>query len=82
MNLEQEKLLRFLRDGHASMLIYAMKDGFEWANVVDNQIVFDEALEKLIQDITNNKGPSFDELEIFTQIMEWKKVVWMEGSLG
>ena len=47
-NLEQRKLLRFLRDGHASMFIYEMKDGFEWTTIVDNHMAFDAVLGKLV----------------------------------
>ena len=48
MNLQQEKLLRFLKDGDASMFIYKMKDGLAQANIVDDQLTFDVALNKLI----------------------------------
>lgn len=64
------------------MFIYEMKDGFEWATIVDNQTAFDAALGKLVQDIRDNNGHRFDRLDMFSQILERKKVVWMEGSLG
>ena len=35
MNLENEKLLWFLRDGHATMFICEMKDGFEWGWIAE-----------------------------------------------
>ena len=40
MNLERDMPLRFLKDEHTSMFIDKMKDGFEWANIVDNKKCF------------------------------------------
>ncbi|XP_057860189.2 transcription factor MYB8-like [Cryptomeria japonica] len=82
INVEREKLLRFLKDGHATMFIYEMKDGFEWARIAENHVAFDDALKKLIKELKDSRGPYFDKLEMFTQILDRKKVVWMEGPQG
>lgn len=82
LNLEKRKLLRFLRDGRATMFIYEMQNGYELASVLDNQMAFDEALAKLMQEIQNSKNPSVDNLQVFHQLLEQKKAIWMEGPLG
>ena len=51
MNLERDKLLRFLKDGHAKMFIYEMKHGFEWARIIEDKNAFDKALDSLIEEI-------------------------------
>ena len=51
MNLECDKLLSFLKDGHASMFIYEMKHGYEWASIIEDKSAFDKALDKLIKEI-------------------------------
>ena len=45
-------------------------------------MVFDEALAKLMQEIQNSKNPSVDNLQVFHQLLEQKKAIWMEGPLG
>ncbi|XP_057851145.2 uncharacterized protein LOC131061466 [Cryptomeria japonica] len=82
LNLEKRKLLRFLRDGRATMFIYEMQNGYELASVLDNQMAFDEALAKLMQEIQNSKNPSVDNLQVFHQLLEQKKAIWMEGPIG
>ena len=49
MNLEHDKLLLFLKDGHAEMFIYEMKHGFEWARIIEDKNAFEKALENLIK---------------------------------
>ena len=78
----RRKLLRFLRDDRATMFIYEMSNGYELATTMDNQMAFDEALAKLLQEIKTSKSPSADNLHVFHQLMAQKKAIWMEGPLG
>ena len=82
MKLEKDKLERFLHDGHATMFIYEMKHGLEQASIIDDRAAFEEALKQLIKEMRDIRGPFFHRLEFFAHILEWKKVVWMEGELG
>ncbi|XP_059076993.1 uncharacterized protein LOC131876187 [Cryptomeria japonica] len=82
MNAERHKLLRFLKDGHATMFINEMKDGYDWRRNEDNLSSFEEALKKLNNEIKDNRKPSFAQVEMLTQIQSQKTIVWMEGPKG
>ena len=56
--------------------------GYELASIMENQVAFDEALDKIMQEIKNSKDPSADNLHVFHQLLDQKKVIWMEGPLG
>ena len=51
------------------MFIYEMQNGYELASIIDNHVVFDEALAKLMQEIKNNKNPFADNLHVFHQLL-------------
>ena len=57
MNLECDKLLRFLKDGHAEMFIYKMKHGNEWAGIIGDKNAFDKALDNLLEEIRHTSTP-------------------------
>ena len=75
VHLERRKLERILHDGHATMFIYEMKNGLQWASIADNHDAFDNALKKLINEIRGTRGPFFDQLELFPHVLQRKKVV-------
>ncbi|XP_057845370.1 uncharacterized protein LOC131054791 isoform X1 [Cryptomeria japonica] len=81
MNIERNKLLRFLKDGRATMSV-EMQDGYEWARLAENQTSFDKAVKKLIKDLRDNRHPPFNRIEMCSQILARKKVAWMEGEQG
>lgn len=60
MNVERNKLLRFLKDGHATMFIYEMKDGYEWRRNMNNLSSFEEALKKLNHEVRINRELSYE----------------------
>ena len=71
MKLEENKLKRFLHDGHR----------LEQASIVD-QAIFEAALKHLLKEIRDTRGPSVDRLDSFAHILESKKIGWMEGEQG
>lgn len=75
MNLEHDKLLRFLKAGYAKMFIYEMKHGIEWAKVIEDKNAFDKALDNMIELICCTGTPAYDRLDIYSQCLERKKVV-------
>ncbi|XP_059065796.1 uncharacterized protein LOC131857363 [Cryptomeria japonica] len=82
MNLERNKLLRFVKDGKATMFVHEMQNGYEWARIAENQTSFDKAVKKLIKDLQDSRPPPFNRIEMCSQILARKKVVWMEGEQG
>ena len=65
MNLERDKLLRFLKDGHVEMFIYEMKHGFEWGRIIEDKNAFNKALDSLIEEIRHTRTPSYDRLDMY-----------------
>lgn len=55
INVERNKLLRFLKDGHTTMFIYEMKDGYEWRRNRDNLSSFEEVLKRLNNEVRTNR---------------------------
>ena len=82
MNLECDKLMRFLKDGHTVMFIYAMEHGYEMANIIEDKNAFDKALESLIEEIRCTGAPSYDKMDMYAQCLDREKIVWMEGAQG
>ncbi|XP_059067565.1 uncharacterized protein LOC131858359 [Cryptomeria japonica] len=82
MNAEGHKLLMFLKDGHTTMFINEMKDGYVWRRNEDNLSSFEEALKKLNNKIKDSREPSYAQVEMLAQIQSQKTIVWMEGPQG
>ena len=82
MNLERNKLMRFLKDGHAGMFIYEMKYGYEMANILEDKNAFEKALGSLAKEVRRIGTPSYDKMDMYAQCLERKKVIWMEGAQG
>ena len=72
MKLEENKLKRFLHDGH----------GLERASIVVDQAAFEATLKRLLKEIRDTRGPFVDRLDFFAHILESKKIAWMEGEQG
>lgn len=64
------------------MFVYEMQDGYEWARLAKNQVSFDKVVKKLIKDLQDSRPPPFNRIEMCSQILARKKVVWMEGEQG
>ncbi|XP_059068323.1 uncharacterized protein LOC131858872 [Cryptomeria japonica] len=82
LNLERNKLRRFLRDGHATMFVYELKGGLDWRRNFDDLSSFEHALRMLNNEIRDNRQPSAEHLEMLSQIQDRKNIVWMEGPQG
>lgn len=82
MDIERDKVLRFLQDGSSTMFVYEMRCGYEWMRHAKNISLFKQALNKLTKEIKDNRGPSYHRMEMLIQLQERKKVVWMEGPAG
>ena len=82
MNLEYDKLLRFLKDGHTVMFIYEMTHGYEMDSTLADKKAFDKALDSLIDEIRCTSAPFYDKLDMYAQCFDRMKVVWMEGVQG
>ena len=64
MNLERDKLLRFLKNGHAEMFIYQMQHGYEQAGLLDDKTAFDIALDSLAEEVRCT-GTPYDKLNMY-----------------
>ena len=82
MVIEQEKMRRFLHDGHATFYYYEFKHGYQWRRTLDDFHIFEQVCSKLNKEIRENGMARKEELFMLTQIQEHKSIVSMEGPLG
>jgi hypothetical protein len=82
MNLDREKLVRFLRDGHGEMFIYEMQHGYELGSIIEDKNALDKAIDRMVEEIAHTCSSPYYMLGMYAQCMDRKKVVWMEGPQG
>ena len=82
MMIEKKKLKRFLKDGHEFNFYYELKNNFLWRRALDDLHAFDEACDRINEEIGKNINVRKEELLMLSPFQAHKSIVWMEGPLG
>ncbi|XP_059068394.1 uncharacterized protein LOC131858924 [Cryptomeria japonica] len=72
---------QILQDGHSTMFVFEMKDGYDYRNHMNNMVFFNKTVKKLHKEITKNKNATDDQIKMIAQIQANKSIAWMEGPL-
>ncbi|XP_059069404.1 uncharacterized protein LOC131859535 [Cryptomeria japonica] len=72
MQIEKNKFLRFLKDGHTNIFIHEVENGYKWRRAAREHKSIGTTLESLGVEIGKAKDPMVEHIQMLSQLLERK----------